>query len=37
MIKNEDIWSKVGVATIEGNIRENWLRWFGHAYEPKTY
>lgn len=30
-IRNEDIWHKVGVAPIEGKMRETRLRWFGHV------
>ncbi|KAM2298110.1 hypothetical protein ACFXTI_000109 [Malus domestica] len=30
-IRNEDIRGKVGVAKIEGKMRENQLRWFGHV------
>ncbi|KAM2067302.1 hypothetical protein ACFX1T_043651 [Malus domestica] len=30
-IRNEDIRGKVGVAEIEGKMRENRLRWFGHV------
>ena len=29
-IRNEDIRSLVGVASIENKMRENRLRWFGH-------
>ncbi|CAN6561224.1 unnamed protein product [Malus baccata var. baccata] len=35
-IKNEDIRDKVGVAEIEGNMRENRLRWFGHVQRRPT-
>ena len=30
-IRNEDTRGKVGVSEIEGNMRENQLRWFGHV------
>ncbi|CAN6720664.1 unnamed protein product [Malus baccata var. baccata] len=35
-IRNEDIRGKVGVAKIEGNMRENRLRWFGHVQRRPT-
>ncbi|KAM1248608.1 hypothetical protein ACFX2J_044403 [Malus domestica] len=35
-IRNEDIRSKVGVAEIEGKMRENRLRWFGHVQRRPT-
>ncbi|KAM2360015.1 hypothetical protein ACFXTH_002458 [Malus domestica] len=35
-IRNEDIQGKVGVAEIEGNMRENRLRWFGHVQRRPT-
>nr|CBL94163.1 putative RNA-directed DNA polymerase (Reverse transcriptase) [Malus domestica] len=35
-IRNEDIRGKVGVAEIEGKMRENWLRWFGHVQRRPT-
>ncbi|RXI00577.1 hypothetical protein DVH24_000811 [Malus domestica] len=35
-IRNENIRSKVGVAEIEGNVRENRLRWFGHVQRRST-
>ena len=35
-IKNEDIRGKVGVAEIEGKMRENMLRWFGHVQRRPT-
>ena len=28
---NEDIRTKIGAASIEEKMRENHLRWFGHA------
>ena len=30
-MRNEDIRTKIGVAPIEGKMRENRLRWFGHV------
>ena len=30
-MRNEDIRTKIGVASIEEKIRENHLRWFGHV------
>ncbi|RXH91995.1 hypothetical protein DVH24_021018 [Malus domestica] len=30
-IRNEDIQGKIGVAEIEGKMRENQLRWFGYV------
>ncbi|KAM2249069.1 hypothetical protein ACFXTI_003764 [Malus domestica] len=35
-IRNMDIRGKVGVAEIEGKMRENRLRWFGHAQRRPT-
>ena len=35
-IRNEDILGKVGVAKIEGKMRENRLRWFGHVKQKLT-
>ena len=35
-IRNKDIWGKVGVAEIEGKMRENRLRWFGHVQRRST-
>ncbi|KAM1087697.1 hypothetical protein ACFX2B_013050 [Malus domestica] len=35
-IRNEDIRGKVGVAEIEGKMRENKLRWFGHVQRRPT-
>ncbi|KAM2784937.1 hypothetical protein PS2_006010 [Malus domestica] len=35
-IRNEDIRGKVGVAEIEGKMRENRLRWFGHVQRRHT-
>ena len=29
-VRNEDIRTKIGVASIEEKMRENRLRWFGH-------
>ena len=29
-VRNEDIRTKIGVASIEEKLRENRLRWFGH-------
>ena len=30
-VRNEDIRTKIGVASIEEKMRENCLRWFGHV------
>ena len=30
-VRNEDIRTKMGVASIEEKMRENCLRWFGHV------
>ena len=30
-IRNEEIFLKIGVASIDGKMRENHLRWFGHV------
>ncbi|XP_070013666.1 uncharacterized protein [Nicotiana sylvestris] len=30
-IRNEDIWEKVGVASVDDKMHEARLRWFGHA------
>ncbi|KAM1702558.1 hypothetical protein ACFX14_027772 [Malus domestica] len=35
-IGNEVIRGKVGVAKIEGNMRENRFRWFGHVQRRPT-
>ncbi|KAM1129870.1 hypothetical protein ACFX19_045301 [Malus domestica] len=35
-IRNEDTRGKVGVAEIEGKMRENRLRWFGHVQRRPT-
>ncbi|RXH87370.1 hypothetical protein DVH24_034270 [Malus domestica] len=35
-IRNEDIRGKVGIAEIEGKMRENRLRWFGHVQRRHT-
>ncbi|CAN6572814.1 unnamed protein product [Malus baccata var. baccata] len=36
IIRNEDIRGKVEVAEIEGKMRENRLRWFGHVQRRPT-
>jgi len=34
-VRNENIYTKIGVASIEEKIRENRLRWFDHVrYKP---
>ena len=35
-VRNEDIHSKIGVAPIEENMRENRLRWLGHMRRRPT-
>ncbi|KAM0966625.1 hypothetical protein EV2_022996 [Malus domestica] len=35
-IRNEDIRGKVGLAEIEGKLRENRLWWFGHVQRRPT-
>ena len=35
-IRNEDIKNRVEVAEIEGKMRENQLRWFGHVKRRPT-
>ena len=35
-VRNEDIHTKIGVASIEKKIRENRLRWFGHVRRRLT-
>src|SRR5688572_21388903 len=35
-IRNEGIWDKVGVASIEDKMRERRLRWFGHVQRRCT-
>ena len=31
MMQNEEIFFKIGVATIDETMRESHLRWFGHV------
>ena len=35
-VRNEDIYTKIGVAFIEEKRRENRLRWFGHVRHRPT-
>jgi len=35
-VRNEDIRTKIGVASIEEKMRENRLRWFGHVQRIPT-
>ena len=35
-VRNEDIRTKIGVASIEEKMRENRLRWFGHVHRRPT-
>jgi len=35
-LRNEDIRTKIGVASIEEKMRENRLRWFGHVRRIPT-
>ena len=35
-VKNEDIRTKIGVASIEEKMRENRLRWFDHVRRRPT-
>jgi len=35
-VRNEDIHSKIGVASIEKKMRENRLRWFDHMRRRPT-
>ena len=35
-VRNEDIHTKIGVASIEEKMRENRLRWFGHVRRRPT-
>ena len=35
-VRNEDICIKIGVASIEENMRENILRWLGHMQRRPT-
>ena len=35
-VRNEDIRTKIGVASIEEKMRENCLRWFGHVRRRPT-
>ena len=30
-VRNEDIHTKIGIASIDENMRKNHLRWFGHV------
>jgi hypothetical protein len=36
-VRNEIIWKKVGVVSIEVKMRENHLRWFGHIQRRSRY
>jgi len=36
MVRNEEIRTKIGVASIEEKMRENRLRWFGHVRRRLT-
>ena len=35
-VRNEDIRTKIGEASIEEKMRENRLRWFGHVRRRPT-
>jgi len=35
-VRNEDIHTKIGIASIEGKMRENNLRWFCHVRRRPT-
>ena len=35
-IQNEEIFLKIGVASIDGKMRENHLRWLGHVQKIVT-
>ena len=35
-MRNEEIHTKIGVASIEEKMRENRLRWFGHVQRKPT-
>ena len=35
-VRNEDIFTKIGVVSIEEKMRENRLRWFGHVRRRAT-
>ena len=35
-VRNEDICTKIGVASIEEKMRENCSRWFGHVRRTST-
>ena len=35
-VRNEDIRTKIGVASIKEKMRENRLRWFGHVRRRPT-
>ena len=36
-IQNEEIHLKIGVAPIDGKMRESHLRWFGHVQRRAIY
>ena len=35
--RNEDIRTKIGATSIEENMRENRLRWFGHDVDLQMH